>query len=71
MRYFGQSPDYWLDTCTLRDWTDIWARELEEAPPVDDWAASYFKHKPETTSPAADEPEEEGEWDSGLPDETE
>lgn len=70
MRYFGQSPDYWLDTCTLRDWTDIWSRELLESPPVDDFAASYFKHKPETVGP--DQPEEDaGEWDSGLPDQTE
>ena len=71
MRYFGQSPDYWLDTCTLRDWDTIWGRELEVTPPVDVWAGAYFKHQPPDHAAAEDDPEDVGEWDSGLPDQTE
>jgi hypothetical protein len=71
VRYFGQTPDYWLDTCTLDEWTRIWSRELTESPPVDDWAAAYFKHKPDHPATAADDVDDAGEWVSELPDETE
>lgn len=71
MRYFGQTPDYWLDTCTFSDWDQIWGRELLETPPTDVWAGAYFKHQPPASSAPDDDPADEGEWDSGLPDETE
>ncbi len=73
MRYFGQTPDYWLDTCTLHDWLTVWGRNLANTPPADEWAAAYFKHEPPSPSPAAgdDDPDDAGEWDSGLPEETE
>lgn len=71
MRYFGQTPDYWLDTGTFPDWDRIWGRELLETPPTDVWAGAYFKHQPPASSAPDDDPADEGEWDSGLPDETE
>lgn len=72
MRYFGQTPDYWLDNCTFPDWLEIWGRNLANRPPVDDWAAAYFRHEPPSPSPVADDdPADEGEWESGLPEQTE
>lgn len=65
VRYFGQSPDYWLDTCTLRDWTDIWSRELVEAPPVDDLAAWYLKYEPPVHQGTGSQ--QAAEVDLGLP----
>lgn len=70
MRYFHQPPDYWLDHCTLGDWTRIYARELRESPPVDDWAAVYFKYDPapERADAKTEEPEI---WENPFPDVTE
>lgn len=72
MRFFGQSPDYWLDTCTLRDWTDIWSRELVEVPPVDELVAGYLEYEPpadlgRTSSIGEGEVEE---WKCPFPDVT-
>lgn len=72
MRFFGQSPDYWLDTCTLRDWTDIWSRELVEVPPVDDLVASYLEYEPPADlgrTSGIGEAEVE-EWECPFPDVT-
>jgi len=71
VRYFGQNPDYWLDTCTLDDWTRIWSRELRETPPADVWAGLYFNYQPPEAALPGDNTTDVGEWDSGLPDETE
>lgn len=69
VRYFGQSPDYWLDTCTLHDWRTIWNRELVDAPPVDEFVRAYFKYEPPADlSPATSEAEE---WICPLPEMTE
>lgn len=73
MRYFHQSPDYWLDHCTVQDWVNIWSRELIESPPVDDWAAVYFKHEPPHAAPDLEsaDPAESEIWECPLPDVTE
>lgn len=55
----------------MPDWDRIWGRELAETPPADVWAGTYFKHQPPATSAPDDDPGDEGEWDSGLPDQTE
>lgn len=71
-RYFGATPDYWLDNCTLREWTDVWSRELTETPPVDDFAVMYFKYEPPaelTGSSDVGEAEVE-EWQCPYPDVT-
>lgn len=47
----------------MRDWTDIWSRELLESPPADDFLAGYFKYEP----PASTSTFEAGEIDLGLP----
>lgn len=69
-RHFKSDPEYWLDHCTLRDWTEIWARELIETPPLEVWAAIDHQYKP-TAPAAAPADDESGEWTSGLPDVTE
>ena len=61
MRYFGQTPDYWLDTCTLPDWQKIWHRELIEQPPPEAFLSDYFDYKPSTGV------EEAEEYSHGLP----
>jgi hypothetical protein len=71
VRYFGQSPDYWLDTCTLHDWNTIWCRELINTPPVDQIAAAYVGYK----APDLDDlvPGDDGnleEWECPFPDVT-
>ncbi len=69
-RHFRPDPEYWLDTCTLRDWSRIWSRELIEAPPLEVWAAIDHQYKaPGDYTAQADD--EAGEWESGLPDMTE
>lgn len=62
MRYFGQTPDYWLDTCTLPDWRDVWHRELLEQPPAEAFLSDYFDYEP----PAGGVKEAE-EYSHGLP----
>lgn len=73
VRYFGQSPDYWLDTCTLQAWNSIWSRELIETPPAEFFLSAYFKYQPPGTTgtdpgDGDDEPEA---WDCPYPDMTE
>lgn len=70
-RHFKPDPEYWLNTCTLRDWTEIWARELTETPPLEVWAAVDHQYNPPGSAPAAPADDESGEWTSGLPDVTE
>jgi hypothetical protein len=62
VRYFGQTPDYWLDTCTLPDWLGIWNRELIEQPPPESFLSDYFDYKPPTGAT-----EESEEYTHGLP----
>lgn len=55
----------------MRDWTDIYARELDECPPVDEWAGAYFKHQPSGVGADSADDGEPEEWVSPFPDETE
>jgi len=71
VRYFHQSPDYWLDHCTLHDWQTIWCPNLIKTPPIDYWGAVYFKYEPPADATTAPEPDDEGEWESPFPDVTE
>lgn len=65
MRYFHQSPDYWLDHCTLQDWRDIYQRELNEVPPAEAFLAAYFEYEaPGSGRVSADE---DGELIIDLP----
>jgi hypothetical protein len=45
-RHFHQTPDYWWDNCTITDWIEIWQHELIQHPPVEVFAASYFRYDP-------------------------
>lgn len=54
----------------MRDWTDVWSRELIETPSVDDFAVMYFKYEP-PASPGASGKDDEGEWECPFPEETE
>ena len=71
MRYFHQPEEYWLERCTYQKWAKIYRRNLIRTPPVDYWAAIYFKYEPPGEETAPDQADDAGEWDSGLPDETE
>lgn len=55
IRYFHQPKEYWLEKSTFQDWTDIYGRELNEAPPTEAFAAGYFKYEPSGTSSEAKE----------------
>lgn len=74
MRYFGQTPEYWENTCTLHAWNTIWCRELIETPPVDALVASYLGYKaPDSTDQADDAEtpaEDAGEWECPFPETT-
>ena len=72
MRYFGQSPDYWLDSCTLADWTRIYSRELHECPPPETFLAAYFEYDPPARTGDDDAAAREPEiWECELPEMTE
>ena len=72
VRYFRQSPDYWLDHATLQDWRDIYSRELMESPPLEELAAAYLGYKPpERASADAKTDEESDVWECPYPNETE
>ena len=64
MRYFHQTPDYWLDHSTLQDWDQIWSRELVNQPPAESFLAAYFEYE----APDQVAGEDVGPIDLGLPD---
>jgi hypothetical protein len=64
VRYFHQSPDYWLDHGTLQDWREIYHRELIEAPPAEALLADHFGYE---GPGCVTEPEDAGEVVSDLP----
>lgn len=72
MRYFHQPEEYWLERCTYRKWAAIYRRNLIRTPPIDYWGAAYFGYKPpDEFAPGAGTNDDDGEWESGLPDVTE
>ena len=75
VRYFGQSPHYWLDHGTLQDWRNIYSRELIENPPTDYFIAGYFKYEAPadagTSSASSTDDDDEELWECPFPEVTE
>jgi len=69
LRYFGQTPDYWLDHGTLQDWRKKYGRELIETPPVYEMVAAYLGYK--GPGEARADVAEQGEWECPFPETTE